>query len=60
MENDNKFYALVLKSKTTEGYNFDKVEIQLGKKIENWVEILNFNTLKDKEILGKGSFLPTE
>lgn len=60
LDDNNKFYVLVLNSKTTEGYSFDKIEIQLGDKIENWAEILNFNTLKDKEILGKGSFLPTE
>lgn len=59
LEENGRFYVLVLKSKNEEFYQLEKVQITVGNKNEDWIEIKNSN-LNNKEILLKGAFLPLE
>lgn len=56
-EIDDAFFALVLKEQTADGYMFDKVELEVGKQTEDFVEVLNGDVLADKKVLGKGTFM---
>lgn len=57
IEHDNNFYALVLKNQTDSEYHFEKVNLNLGMQTEDYVEILNSNELKDKDLLTKGGYM---
>ncbi|MFK5957833.1 MAG: efflux RND transporter periplasmic adaptor subunit [Lutibacter sp.] len=59
LEDNGTFYVLVLKDKNEKYYEFEKVQITIGIKNEDWTEIENSN-LKDKKVLLKGAFLPLE
>ncbi|MFC5193978.1 efflux RND transporter periplasmic adaptor subunit [Bizionia hallyeonensis] len=52
--NDN-YYVLVLEEKTTNGYVFEKTEVQIGKQTEDFMEILNPETLLEKQIITHGT-----
>ena len=61
LEEDGKSYILVLKEKIENHYNFEKVQIAIGNKNEDFVEILDpTELLKNKQVLIKGAFLPIE
>lgn len=60
LEEDNKFYILVLKTKTGDDFNFEKRELLIGEKNEEWVEVKNYSKYEGLKILGKGVFLPIE
>ncbi len=51
---DNAF-ALVLVEQNENGFNFEKVKLELGNQTENSFEILNAEALKDKQIVIKGT-----
>ena len=59
LEEDGKFYILVLKDRNENSYQFEKIKITIGSKNEDWIEVLDSN-LSEKEILIKGAFLPIE
>ncbi len=48
-------FALVLEEQNENGFNFEKVKLELGQQTENSFEILNAETLKDKQIVIKGT-----
>lgn len=61
IKDDDKYAVLVLKEKTSTGYKFEKVEITIGLKNEEWLELLDTNSeLLNKQILIKGVFIPLE
>lgn len=55
-EIDGVIYALVLQ-KQADGYTFEKTEVKVGKQTEAFVEVLNTQNFKDKQILTKGAFM---
>ncbi|HKJ06314.1 MAG TPA: HlyD family efflux transporter periplasmic adaptor subunit, partial [Flavobacteriaceae bacterium] len=57
LEEDGKSVVMVLKNKTNNKIVFEKVTVQLGLQNEDFVEIINFETLENKQILNKGSFI---
>ena len=48
-------YVLVLKEETTQGFEFIKIEVELGNESQDFVEIINTDPLKDKQIVLKGT-----
>lgn len=56
VEIDGTFYTLVL-DKKQDGYSFEKIEVEVGKQTESFVEVLNVEDFKDKEVLTKGAFM---
>jgi RND family efflux transporter MFP subunit len=55
-END-KYFVLLLKSEDTKGYNFQKVQVQKGTSIDEFVEIIPNKEINSKsKILTKGVF----
>lgn len=55
-ELDGEFYALVL-NKQEEGYIFEKTKVEVGKQTETYVEVLNTQDFKGKQVLTKGVFM---
>ena len=55
-EEDNTFYTMFLKDKTEEGYIFEKKEIKIGIKNEDWVEIKNFKEIEGLDFLENVNF----
>ena len=55
-EIDDLFYALVF-DKQEEGYTFEKIEVEVGKQTEAYVEVLNTEDFKGKQVLIKGAFM---
>jgi len=61
LEEDGNFYVLVLINKIEDAFQFEKVNVTIGLKSEDWVEIIDTkNTLANKQLLIKGAFLPLE
>lgn len=61
LEENENYFILTLNDKNDDSFKFDKTQVEIGLKNENWVEIINGDTvLKDKQILIKGAFLPLE
>ncbi|NLP58105.1 efflux RND transporter periplasmic adaptor subunit [Lutibacter sp. B1] len=61
LEENENYFILALNDKNDDLFKFDKTQVEIGLKNENWVEIINGDTvLKDKQILIKGAFLPLE
>jgi len=58
LEEDDKHFVLELLNKGSDHFEFQKTEIQVGSKNDNWIEVISFKNLEGKEILGKGAFLP--
>ncbi|MFY9242556.1 MAG: efflux RND transporter periplasmic adaptor subunit [Polaribacter sp.] len=54
---ENQSYILVVKEQKNEETTFEKVLISIGKKDENYSQIINFDDFKDKKILLKGGFM---
>lgn len=53
-EIEGSYFGLVLNDKTGEHYTFDKVKIEVGKHSEEFIEVLNYDDFKDKQVLTKG------
>ncbi|TJY38040.1 efflux RND transporter periplasmic adaptor subunit [Pontimicrobium aquaticum] len=53
---DGAFYALVLQNQD-DGYAFEKTKVAVGKQTEAFVEVLNTQDFKDKQVLTKGTFM---
>ena len=54
---EDNFYVLVLKNESDNEFHLEKVKIEKGIETENFVEILNSDVLKDKQILIKGTYM---
>ncbi|WP_417199581.1 efflux RND transporter periplasmic adaptor subunit [Bizionia sp.] len=52
---DNNYYVLVLEEKIANGYVFEKTEVKIGKQTEDFMEILNPETLLEKQIITHGT-----
>lgn len=55
IEVEDDAYALVLEEKHDNEYHLEKVKLDLGKRTEAHIEILNSEILKDKQIIIKGT-----
>lgn len=55
IETDNTYYILILKEQTPNGFEFNKIQVQIGKKTEDFTEILNPENLASKQIIIKGT-----
>ena len=53
----NEFYTLVVNQKSDGEYNLEKIKVEVGEQTENYVEVLNDEILKGKEILINGAFM---
>ena len=61
LEENGNYFVLVLKEKNENSYQFEKVEISIGIKDEEWAEIIDENSFfNTKQLLLKGAFLPLE
>lgn len=57
IQNDDNYFALVLKDKKDNNYLFDKIKLNIGLEDENYVEVKNYEVLENKQILTKGVFM---
>ena len=55
IEVDNEFFVLILDEENTDEFRFETFKLELGKQTEAYVEILNSEALKDKQIVIKGT-----
>jgi len=61
LEADDNYYILVLKEQLNNEYLFEKVQVAIGSKNEESVEIIDTKgLLKNRQILINGAFLPVE
>lgn len=56
-EINNEFFALILEAKGNDVYEFEKVEVKVGQQNEFFVEVLNTEVFKDKQVLTKGAYM---
>lgn len=57
VEIEGNYFTLVLNNKTDNSYVFDKMKLEIGNQTEDFVEVLNSQNLKDRDILVAGAFL---
>ena len=55
IEVDNDFFVLILDEENTDEFHFETFKLELGKQTEAYVEILNSEALKNKQIVIKGT-----
>ena len=61
LEEDDKYYILILNEQTNHGYTFEKEMVHIGLKNETSIEIIDVDhTLKNKQILVRGAFIPLD
>lgn len=61
LEEDDKYYIMILKEQTKEVYSFEKRMVHIGLKNETSIEIIDIDeTLKKQQILVKGAFMPLD
>lgn len=59
LEEDDKYYILILSEQNNNTYTFEKTMVHIGLKSETSIEIIDVDgTLKSKQILLKGAFIP--
>jgi cobalt-zinc-cadmium efflux system membrane fusion protein len=57
IQNENNYFALVLKDKKDNKYQFKKVKLNIGLEDENYVQVKNYAILENKKVLTKGVFM---
>ena len=57
IRNGEDYFALVLKSKTEDNYTFEKVRVNIGIEDKDYIEITNFKSLEEKDILLDSAFM---
>lgn len=57
IQNDDNYYALILKDKKDNMYQFKKVKLIVGVQDENFIQVNNFEELNNQQILTKGVFM---
>jgi cobalt-zinc-cadmium efflux system membrane fusion protein len=57
IQNEDNYFALVLKDKKDNKYQFKKVKLNIGLQDENYVQVKNYAVLENKKILTKGVFM---
>jgi cobalt-zinc-cadmium efflux system membrane fusion protein len=57
IQSDDNYFTLVLKDKKDNNYLFDKIKLSVGLQDENFVQVKNYEALKNKQILTKGVFM---
>jgi cobalt-zinc-cadmium efflux system membrane fusion protein len=57
IQNEDNYFALVLKDKKDNKYQFKKVKLNVGLQDENYVQVKNYAVLENKKILTKGIFM---
>lgn len=56
-EIENNYFTLVLNNKNENSYTFNKVKLEVGQQNEDYIEVLNINKFRDKEVLIKGAYM---
>jgi cobalt-zinc-cadmium efflux system membrane fusion protein len=56
-EIDGAYYALILNSNHEGNYEFERTKVKIGKRNEEFTEILNIDDFKDKKVLTKGAYM---
>ena len=54
---DDSYLTLVLVDSNDDVYTFNKTEVNVGKQVEDFIEVLNPEEFKDKKVLTKGSLI---
>ena len=54
---NDSYFTLVLKDLKDEIYTFNKTEVNAGKQVEDFIEVLNPADFSDKKVLTKGSLM---
>ena len=54
---ENDYFALVLESENPNEYHFTKVKLDIGLQTEEFVEVLNAASLKNKKIVVDGTYM---
>lgn len=54
---NNSYLTLVLMDSNDDVYTFNKTEVNVGKQVEDFIEVLNPEEFKDKKVLTKGSLM---
>jgi len=57
IKNENSYFALVLKDKKGNKYQFEKVKLNIGLQDENYVQVKNYAIVENKKVLTKGVFM---
>ncbi|OUR91581.1 efflux transporter periplasmic adaptor subunit [Flavobacteriales bacterium 34_180_T64] len=57
IEVDDHNFVLVLKEETDSEFHFEKVQVEIGNQTEEFVEVLNLELLKGKQLLTKGTYM---
>ncbi|MBU2940832.1 efflux RND transporter periplasmic adaptor subunit [Lacinutrix sp. C3R15] len=57
IESDNNFFVLTLKEENATEFYFEKIKLVTGKQTETYIEIVNTEALKEKQIVVKGTTL---
>lgn len=57
IQNDDNYYALVLKDTKEDTYQFEKIKLDVGLQDENYIQVKNYDELSTKKILTKGVFM---
>ncbi|WP_347923722.1 efflux RND transporter periplasmic adaptor subunit [Pontimicrobium sp. SW4] len=56
-EIEGTYYALIVSKKGEEEYIFEKIEVEVGKQTEDFIEVLNTKKFIEKQFLTKGTFM---
>ncbi len=56
-ELNDDYYALVLESQNDTGYVFERIKLEIGDQTEDYIEILNSDLIKGKQLLTKGTYM---
>jgi cobalt-zinc-cadmium efflux system membrane fusion protein len=56
-EIDGEYFALILNSSNESNYEFEMTKVEIGKQNEHFVELLNADDFKDKQVLIKGAYM---
>ena len=54
LQNENHYFALVLKDKKDNNYQLEKVKLNVGLHDENYAQVKNYEVLENKKVLTKG------
>ena len=56
-EIDGEYFVLILNSNHEGNYEFEMEKVEIGKQNEHFIELLNIEDIKDKQVLTKGAYM---
>ena len=54
---EDNYFALVLTNQKEDVYSFDKIKIKAGEQNEKYIEVINIDEFKNKEVITRGAFM---